>query len=205
MRRAWLLGAAAALLGAGLTVAQEVQPPAAPAPPPPDAAPAPPQGAALGVPADEAPPEEAAPAPRVERPPVAEADEADAPPPEPPPPLKRPRFGSAILQGVDKITAETFRFEAKVGEPVRYKGVILTVHACEGSAADEPVPNSFAHLEIVSQPRVPPGRSAPAPRTAFRGWMFADSPSLHPFESPSYDLWLIACKAAAPDTAPTRT
>ena len=201
MRRAWLLGAGAALLCAGLTVAQEVQPPAAPAPPPPDAAAPPSPSVAPGVPADDAPPEEAAPPPRVERAPVAEMNEtSDAPPPEPPPPLKRPRYAAAILQGVDKITAETFRFEARVGEPVRYKGVVLTVRACETSAADEPTTDSFAHLDVASQPRTPPGRRAPPPKPVFRGWMSAASPSLHPFEHPGYDLWLIACKAAVPET-----
>ena len=200
MTRAWLLGAAAALFGAGLTVAQEVQPSAPPPPPSSDA----PAVVASPPPSDAPPPEEAAPAPRLERAPVAPSD-ADAPddtpaPPPPPPPLKRPRYAAAILQGVDKITAETFRFEAKVGEPVRYKGVVLTVHACETTAADEPVHDSWAHLDVVSQPRAAPGALAPPPRPVFRGWMSAGSPSLHPFEHPGYDLWLIACRADAPET-----
>ena len=197
MTRAWLLGVSVALVGAGLTVAQEVQPSAPPATPP-DSAPA---VIAAPPPSDAPPPEEAAPAPRLERAPVVEADakEDDTPPP-PPMPLKRPRYASAILQGVDKITAETFRFEAKVGEPVRYKGVVLTVHACETTASDEPTVDSWAHLDVVSQPRTPPGRLGPAPKEVFRGWMSASSPSLHPFEHAGYDLWLIACKAAAPET-----
>ena len=194
MTRAWALGALAALFGAGLTAAQELQPAQAPAPSPADA----PAIVAAPPPSDAAPPEEAAPPPRVEHAPAIAAP--DEPPPPPPPPLKRPRYASAILQGVDKITAETFRFEARVGEPVRYKGVVLTVHACETTAADEPTVDSLAHLDVVSQARAAPGRLAPAPRAVFRGWMSAASPSLHPFEHPGYDLWLIACKAAAPET-----
>jgi hypothetical protein len=166
---------------------------------------------AAGAPAATSPaPPHAAAAPTAA--PAAAASQAAAPPgpaagaastptasPKPPPePLKRPRFDAAILQGVDKITAETLRFEVKVGEPVRYKGLILTVHACEGAAADEAAADSIAHLEVQSQPEVLPGRVAAAPRLVFRGWMFASSPTLHPFEHPVYDLWLIACKTAAP-------
>ena len=202
MTRAWVLGVAAALAGAGLTLAQEVQPSAPPAPPPPDA---PVAVVAVPPPSDAPPPEEAAPPPRMEHAPVVAASDDDKDedtPAPPPPPLKRPRFASAILQGVDKITAETYRFEAKVGQPVRYKGLILTVHACESTAADESDPDSWAHLEVVSQPRTAPGRPTPLAKQVFRGWMSASSPSLHPFEHAGYDLWLIACRTAAPDTPP---
>ncbi len=202
MTRAWILGAVVALAGAGLTLAQEVQPSAPAAAPAPDA---PPAVVAVPPPSDAPPPEEAAPPPRMEHVPVVAdtddgADAKDDQPPPPPPPLKRPRFASAILQGVDKITAETFRFEAKVGEPVRYKGVVLTVHACETTASDEADADSWAHLDVVSQPRTPPGKAAPAPKPVFGGWMSASSPSLHPFEHAGYDLWLIACRTAAPET-----
>jgi hypothetical protein len=110
--------------------------------------------------------------------------------------MKRPRFDTAILQGVDKITAETLRFEAKVGAPVRYKGLILTVRACETTAADEDISDSVAYLDVQSQPEVLPGRVAAPPRQVFKGWMFASSPTLHPLEHPIYDLWLVACKTA---------
>ena len=126
---------------------------------------------------------------------------AETPPPMPPKPnaepLKRPRFTAAVLQGVDKITAETLRFEARVGEPVRYKGLILTVRACETTAADEDVSDSIAHIEVVSQP-VSAGHVAGPARQVFKGWMYANGPALHPFEHSIYDLWLIACKTASP-------
>jgi hypothetical protein len=110
-------------------------------------------------------------------------------------PMKRPRFTSAILQAVDKTTAETLRFEAKVGEPVRYKGLVLTVHACEGAAADEGYTDSIAHIDVQAQPEAAAHQPA---RVVFRGWMFASSPGLHPVEHPLYDVWLIACKIPAP-------
>jgi hypothetical protein len=121
-----------------------------------------------------------------------------AEPRKPDEPMKRERYPSAVLQAVDKITAETLRFESKVGEPVRYKGLIVTVRSCESSAPDEPAPDNIAYLDVQSQPLSAPGHAAAPPRQVFRGWMFASSPGLHPFEHPIYDLWLIACKAAAP-------
>ncbi len=189
-RAVGLLALAAVALGgaAAATVAQD--PPAAPEAP----AAAPP----TPLPPEALPPEDPAP------PAAVEAPRAAAPSPSPPKPvepLKRPRFASAVLQATDKITAETLRFEARVGEPVRYKGVVVTVRACETTAADEPVFDSMAHLDVLSQPAAGPGRPAPAPRSAFRGWMFAGSPGLHPFEHPAYDLWLIACKTPAPVVA----
>ncbi len=99
---------------------------------------------------------------------------------------------------MDKITAETLRFEAKVGEPVRYRGLIITVRACETTAADEAITDSTAYLDVQSQPQVAPGRAAGPPRPVFHGWMFASSPTLNPLEHPIYDLWLIACKTATP-------
>ena len=129
--------------------------------------------------------------------PVAEAaaPEPDGPPP---PPLKRPRFASAILQATDKITAETLRFEAKVGESVRYKGLIVTLRACETTAADDDTTDSMANLEILSQPQGVTGAAALPAHSVFKGWTFASSPSLHPLEHPLYDLWLISCRTSAP-------
>ncbi|MFN9925604.1 MAG: DUF2155 domain-containing protein [Phenylobacterium sp.] len=90
------------------------------------------------------------------------------------------------------------RFEAKVGAPVRWKGLVFTVQACDRSAPDEPGEDAFVHLSIDSQPRAQPGRPTPAPKEAFRGWMFAASPGLHPVEHPVYDAWAITCRASAP-------
>jgi hypothetical protein len=145
-------------------------------------------------------PEEGPPPPKAEATatPALSADAAppaDQPPPEP---LKRPRYAIAVMQAVDKLTAETLRFETRIGEPVRFKGIVLTVRACETTAADETAPDNIAFLDVQSQPL----NSEVPPRQVYRGWMFASSPSLHPFEHPIYDLWLIACKTTAPVAEP---
>ena len=113
-------------------------------------------------------------------------------------PMKRPRYAVAVLQALDKVTAETVRFEAPVNQPVRYKTLIFTVHACETTAPDEAASDAIAHVEIDNQPKGPDG-AAPAPsRQVFRGWMFASSPGLNLFQHPIYDAWLIACKDVTP-------
>ncbi len=117
---------------------------------------------------------------------------------------KRVRSGVAILQALDKVTAETVRFEARVGQPVRYKTLVITVRACEQAASDEPLEDSIAYIAVESQPRVTPGKPTPPPRQVFKGWMYASSPGLNPLEHPVYDAWLITCRAAAPVIAATR-
>jgi len=194
-------------LGLGLTLASLVAaqeankvapaPVAAPAPTPPVTTTVPNSPAAKAL-ANAVTPEEAAP------PKAAVAVKAEIKPEAPPPPAKTPtepakrtRFNASVLQAVDKITAETLRFEAKVGQPVRFKDLVLTVRSCETTAPDESVPDNIAYLDVQSQPQNGAGRAAP-PRQVYRGWMFAAAPALHPFEHPIYDVWLIACKTAAP-------
>lgn len=170
--------------------AATVAPVAAPATPTPPAASLPPIGAtpaAQPLAPSETPVEEIAPKP--------------APPPKPVAPLTRTRSNVAILQALDKVTTETIRFEAPVGQPVRYKTLVFTVRACETTAADEPVQDYSAYLLIDSQALPTPGKAAPPARQAFRGWMYARSPGLNPLKHPVYDAWLISCRTAAPATA----
>lgn len=119
-------------------------------------------------------------------------------PPKPVEPLKRPRYAVAVLQALDKVSAETVRFEAPINQPIRYKSLIFVVKACETTAPDETINDAAAHVEIVSQPKGPDGEPPPPGKQVFRGWMFANSPGLNLFQHPVYDAWLIACKTAAP-------
>ena len=119
-----------------------------------------------------------------------------------PPQAPRVKRQAAILQAVDKVTAETLKFEAEVGKPVRYKTLVFTLRACETEAVDEPVRESAAHMTITSQPKAQPGRVRPEAAQVFRGWMFGSSAGLNPFEHPIYDAWLIACKTP-PEPAAT--
>ncbi len=115
--------------------------------------------------------------------------------------VRRARYEIAVLQALDKVTAETLRFEAAVGRPVRWKGLVFTVRACERSAPDEAIEDSAAYLSIESQPRPQPGRPSPPPRQAFKGWMYAASPGLNPLQHATYDAWVISCRTNVPPPA----
>ena len=114
-----------------------------------------------------------------------------APPAEP---GRRARRPVAVVQALDKITAETMRFEVRVGgPPVRYKGLVFTVRACEVSAPDELTRDAVAYLEVRAQPR---GLNQQTPsRQVFRGWMYASAPAVTPLEHPIYDAWVVDCRA----------
>jgi len=127
---------------------------------------------------------------------AAETAQTTAPAAETPaaPPGRRTRMPVAVVQALDKITAETMRFEVRVGgPPVRYKGLVFTARACEVTAPDEQTEDAIAYLEIRSQPR---GMSQQTPsRQVFRGWMYASAPSVHGLEHPIYDAWVVECRA----------
>lgn len=190
-----LLAAMAFAGAAGLVQAAQTPPPASNGPPP-SAAPSAPEP-------EEPPPGPAAPAPpssqpaptAAETPATSESKSRPLVAEKPAEPTRRSRSGAAIIQAIDKVTAETLRFEAPIGQPIRYKTLVFTVRACETTAADEASPDSVAYLTIESQPRSLTGRAPPAPKSVFKGWMFASSPGLNPLQHPVYDAWLIACRA----------
>jgi hypothetical protein len=112
-----------------------------------------------------------------------------------PKPVRSP---SAVLQALDKVTAETMRFAAPVGQPVRYKNLVFVVKACESTGLGGPSPQESAYVVIDIAPLASEGIAPPPPRQVFKGWMFANSPGLNPFQHPTYDAWLITCMAATP-------
>lgn len=211
--RAWLMTGVvcAALVGAGAVGARALQDTPA------EARPADPIGDILRTTPPVPTPEPAAPATPAPTAPVVvapadpvvvaqvddkaeEADEekaATATPVEPeeaPPPGRRTRRPIAVVQAIDKITAETMRFEVEVGgRPVRFdKTLIVSVRACEVSASDEVVRDSVAYLDISVQPR---GAQNQEPRQIYRGWMFASTPAVSGLQHPIYDAWVVGCKA----------
>ncbi|WP_447910055.1 DUF2155 domain-containing protein [Brevundimonas bullata] len=131
---------------------------------------------------EDAPPEAATEAPKVAAAPVAV-------------PGLRQRRPVAIIHAIDKVTAESMRFEVEVGgRPVRFnKTLIFSVRACEVSASDELTEDAIAYLEVGVQPR---GIAVPTEaRQIFKGWMFASSPGVSGLQHPIYDAWVVGCKA----------
>jgi hypothetical protein len=105
------------------------------------------------------------------------------------------RAESAVLQGLDKITARISTFEAPVGEPARFGSLEITVRRCQKAPPEEP-PESAAFLEIVDV------RPDSPEVLLFSGWMFASSPAVSALEHPVYDVWVIDCKSDAASAPP---
>ena len=94
---------------------------------------------------------------------------------------------TAKLQALDKVTARVSVIEARVGQPVRFDTLTITLRACHARPAEE-VPDAAAWMEITDS-RAPPG-SGPA----FRGWMFANAPGVNMLEHPVYDIRVLECR-----------
>jgi hypothetical protein len=95
---------------------------------------------------------------------------------------------------LDKIAARTAKFEVNLGKSISYNTLIITAHTCKTRPPEEP-PESAAFLDI--EERRPDGTQ----EKLFSGWMFASSPALNALEHPIYDVWVVSCKTARPDTA----
>jgi len=108
-------------------------------------------------------------------------------------PVPRQRRRVAIIEAIDKITAERMRFEVEVGgRPVRFnQALIFTARACEVSAENELVEDAIAYVDVTLQPKA----AGATPRQIFRGWMFSSTPALSGLQHPIYDAWVVGCKA----------
>ncbi len=95
-------------------------------------------------------------------------------------------YDSALLQGMDKVTARVSTIEAPVGEVVRFGSLEIIARVCDKRPPEE-TPESATFLDIWE---VRPGEAA---ISLFRGWMFASSPALSAMEHPVYDIWVLDC------------
>lgn len=93
----------------------------------------------------------------------------------------------ARLQSLDKMTARTMTFDAKVGSTVKFGPIYIRVQACRKAPPVEK-PESAAFLQIWE---VTPKEQAP--QWIFSGWMYASSPALSPMDHPVYDVWVLDC------------
>ena len=97
---------------------------------------------------------------------------------------------TVLLQGMDKVTARVWSFEAPVGRTVTFGTLQIVVQKCERTPPEEP-PESTAFLDIYE------AKKGEARSDLFHGWMFASSPSLNGLEHPVYDVWVLDCKLKA--------
>lgn len=100
------------------------------------------------------------------------------------------------LQSLDKITARTMTFEARVGSTIKFGPLYIKVQACrKAPPIEQPEAASFLQIwEITAEDTA---------NWVFSGWMFASSPALSPMDHPIYDVWVIDCLADTPSDETT--
>ena len=90
------------------------------------------------------------------------------------------------LQTLDKVTAHTMTFDARVGATLKFGPLYIKVLSCQKSSPiDEPESAAFVQ---VWEPEAEEDS-----QWVFSGWMFASSPGLSPMDHPIYDVWVIDC------------
>lgn len=93
----------------------------------------------------------------------------------------------AVFSGLDKITGLITSFEVKIGEQVRFGGLIVKPDVCyTRPVTEEPKTTSFVEVQEIE--------SDNSEHPVFSGWMFAESPGLNAVEHPIYDVWLTGCR-----------
>jgi hypothetical protein len=102
----------------------------------------------------------------------------------------------AVMQGLNKITARVSRFDAPVGQTVKFGTLSIVVRDCQKSAPEDR-PENAAFLQIYET------RPGEEQHRLFSGWMFSSSPALSALEHPVYDVNLLECKGAAPPPPPS--
>lgn len=102
----------------------------------------------------------------------------------------------AELQGLDKVTARTQRFDAPVGETTRFGTLDIKVGDCLVNTPDAP-PESAAYLTIIDHK---PGQPE---KKLFAGWMFASTPALSALDDGVYDVRVLACTMVQGSPAPS--
>ena len=96
-------------------------------------------------------------------------------------------YRTAVLQGLNKVTARVTTLRVDVGETVAFGTLEVIVRHCDKRPPEE-TPESAAFLDIWE---LRPGEPAAG---LFRGWMFASSPGLNALEHPVYDVWVLDCE-----------
>jgi hypothetical protein len=114
-------------------------------------------------------------------------------PEAPPPPLADAPGTTLLLRGLDKITGRPTTIVAPIGKPVQFATLTITARYCYSTPASE-TPETSAFLQIDDHP---PDQKD---RRIFSGWMYASSPSLNAVQHPLYDVWVLNCSNAAPNT-----
>ncbi len=132
--------------------------------------------------------------------PVVPAPEAAKPAAPAPPPRVATVTPNAqrdvVIGAIDKRSGETRAFRGHPGDSFDFGTLHVIVRTCE---VTPPWEQRLTGAFLLIDER--PLRSGGGKRI-YAGWMFAESPSLHPLEHPRYDIWVKSCAMRFPDTGP---
>lgn len=103
----------------------------------------------------------------------------------------------ATMAALDKLTGETRAFTMRPGDQVQFGRLTIRLAACETTPPWDPRPETGAFAQVFERA----ARGAQVQRV-FSGWLFANSPGLHPFENDAYDVWVRSCAMRFPETGP---
>jgi hypothetical protein len=99
------------------------------------------------------------------------------------------------IGAINKRTGETRTFSGNPGQVFDFGSLHVTVRACETTP---PWEQKLSGAFLLIDERLLRGGA----RRVYSGWMFAQSPSLHPLEHPRYDIWVKSCTMRFPETGP---
>tara|TARA_Y100001960_G_C14585989_1_gene783182 strand:+ start:273 stop:803 length:531 start_codon:yes stop_codon:yes gene_type:complete len=103
-------------------------------------------------------------------------------------------YNTAILQGIDKVTARVSTIRAPINTVIQFGALEIVVRHCDKRLPEE-LPESSAFLEISEV------RQSETAVNLFKGWMLASSPALSALEHPVYDILVLNCGGNLVDEA----
>lgn len=99
------------------------------------------------------------------------------------------------IAAIDKRTGLTRSFVGNPGQMFNFGALTVGVRACETTPPwEQKLTGAFLLIDETI------GKASP--KRIYSGWMFAESPSLHPLEHARYDVWVKSCTMRFPETGP---
>jgi hypothetical protein len=102
---------------------------------------------------------------------------------------------TVTIGALNKRTGENRTFVGHPGQVFDFGTLHVTVRTCEVAP---PWEQKLTGAFLLIDDRLQLGSA----KRVFSGWMFAESPSLHPLEHPRYDIWVKSCTMRFPETGP---
>ena len=97
---------------------------------------------------------------------------------------------TALLIGLDKITAKTSRIKVKIGQTEKFGPLEIKVLKC-GKMNLENTDSSVAYLQVKDL-----SKNNSEKVFIFNGWTFSSDATIAPFDHAIYDLQLVKCNKA---------